>query len=77
MQVQKVSSAALPRFGTIMPSNLQSNKKEKKESYVNVIQLHQNNNNDFWTLQEDGDGGGLRNGLSSINHHKIVAGEER
>jgi hypothetical protein len=76
MQVQKVSSAALPRFGTIMPSNLQSNKKEKKESYVNVIQLHQNNN-DFWTLEEDGHGGGLRNGLSSISHHKIVAGEER
>jgi len=61
------------------PSRLQifnQIKKEKKESYVNVIQLHQNNN-DFWTLEEDGHGGGLRNGLSSISHHKIVAGEER
>jgi hypothetical protein len=62
------------------PSRLQifnQIKKEKKESYVNFTQLHKNNNNDFWTLEEDGHGGGLRNGLSSINHHKIVAGEER
>ena len=46
----------------------------KIETYV--IQLHQNNDNNLKRI-EDGGGGGLRNGLSSISHHKIVAGEER
>lgn len=40
MQVQKVSNAAWPRLGTIMPSNLHSRSKEKLSISIDVMLVH-------------------------------------
>lgn len=40
MQVQKVSNAAWPRLGTIMPSNLHSRSTEKLSISIDVMLVH-------------------------------------
>lgn len=72
MQVQKVSRAACPLLGTIVPSNLDRQHKQQLKSKTTAISYNYCEGEDW-----KGRGRDSRDGLASIGDDKVVASEER